>query len=148
MKKTEEKRKTGGYTLLELVVVLSILVILMIIMVPKAQSLLQSAKRAAVLEEAQITADAVSWYLEEKQSQGKLKTKDIFPLIGLELDRTGNVLESYMGPGQAGARIESVVVDIPAGRLKQLTYYCAPIRVRLTWDEKGDLEIEYPSQEL
>ena len=86
MKKTEEKRKTGGYTLLELVVVLSILVILMIIMVPKAQSLLQSAKRAAALEEAQITADAVSWYLEEKQSQGKLKTKDIFPLIGLELE--------------------------------------------------------------
>lgn len=51
MKKTEEKRKTGGYTLLELVVVLSILVILMIIMVPKAQSLLQSAKRAAALED-------------------------------------------------------------------------------------------------
>lgn len=148
MKKRGEDHQENGYTLLELVVVLSILVILVCVAVPETKALLQSARRSAAAEEAQLAADGVRWYLDEKQRKGKLKTKDLFPLIGLELDQPGNVLEEYLGPGQPGARIETVAVDLSTGGLKQLTYGNPYVRVRLTWDEAGNMKIEYPGQEL
>lgn len=140
------KNLRKGYTLLELSVVLSILVILMIGVVPHFRGLIGSARRAAALEEAQITADAVRQYILDRQREGELKTRDILPLINLELDQPGNILEEYMSLGQKESRIETVVVELHTGSLEQLTYSTKDCRVRLSWDEEGNLTAEYPQE--
>ena len=141
-----EKSREKGYTLLELTIVLAILDILMLAAVPHFQNLISSAKRAAALEEAQITADAVRLYILDRQEEGELKARDILPLINLELDQPGNILEDYMSLGQEDARIETVVVDIATGDLSQLTYRTPDCRVRLTWNSEGRLTVEYPQE--
>ncbi len=148
MKMMRASERKAGYTLLELVVVLSILVILILAAAPHVSGMMESARRAAATEEAQSAADAVRWYLAEKEEEGELKTKDIFPLIGLELDRPGNVLEPYLGAGKAQCRIETVTVNLNEGRLMQLTFQNPDVRVRLTWDEDGNLKTEYPDSAL
>ena len=140
------KNLRKGYTLLELAVVLSILVILMLGVVPHFRGLIGSARRAAALEEAQITADAVRQYILDRQRDGELKTRDILPLINLELDQPGNVLEEYMSLGQKESRIETVVVELHTGILEQLTYSTKDCRVRLSWDKEGNLTAEYPQE--
>ena len=141
-----EKSREKGYTLLELTIVLAILVILMLAAVTHFQNLISSAKRAAAVEEAQITADAVRLYILDRQEEGELKARDILPLINLELDQPGNILEDYMSLGQEDARIETVVVDIATGDLSQLTYRTPDCRVRLTWNSEGRLTVEYPQE--
>lgn len=141
-----EKSREKGYTLLELTIVLAILVILMLAAVPHFQNLISSARRAVALEEAQITADAVRLYILDRQEEGELKARDILPLINLELDQPGNILEDYMSLGQEDARIETVVVDIATGDLSQLTYRTPDCRVRLTWNSEGRLTVEYPQE--
>ena len=96
--------------------------------------------------EAQITADAVRLYILDRQEEGELKARDILPLINLELDQPGNILEDYMSLGQEDARIETVVVDIATGDLSQLTYRTPDCRVRLTWNSEGRLTVEYPQE--
>ena len=81
-------KKSGGFSLIELLAVLAILSILMAVAVPATAGYIKSARRAAAYTESQIAADAVQLYLyDEKEAYGhglsqmKLKLKIMRSII-------------------------------------------------------------------
>lgn len=65
-------KKSGGFSLIELLAVLAILSILMAVAVPATAGYIKSARRAAAYTESQIAADAVQLYLYDEKEAGRL----------------------------------------------------------------------------
>ena len=138
------KRKSeAGFTLIELIAVLAILSILMAVAVPSTLGYIKSARRVAAYTDAQITADAVQQYLDEKREEnGKLTAGQIHKLMELELNDPDNILSEYMTAGQKDAMIVSADVDMKTGQLKRLIYQDKWVKVRLTIEPDGTRKVE------
>ena len=123
-------KKSGGFSLIELLAVLAILSILMAVAVPATAGYIKSARRAAAYTESQIAADAVQLYLYDEK------------LMNLNLSDPENVLADYISGGQKNSRIVSVDADLKTGQLKKLIYENKFVKVSLTVDEDGTRNME------
>ena len=130
-------KKSGGFSLIELLAVLAILSILMAVAVPATAGYIKSARRAAAYTESQIAADAVQLYLYDEKEAGRLTVGKLHKLIDPE-----NVLADYISGGQKNSRIVSVDADLKTGQLKKLIYENKFVKVSLTVDEDGTRNME------
>ena len=80
-------KKSGGFSLIELLAVLAILSILMAVAVPATAGYIKSARRAAAYTESQIAADAVQLYLYDEKEAGRLTVGKLHKLMNLNLSR-------------------------------------------------------------
>lgn len=133
-------KKSGGFSLIELLAVLAILSILMAVAVPATAGYIKSARRAAAYTESQIAADAVQLY-DEKEA-GRLTVGKLHKLMNLNLSDPENVLADYISGGQKNSRIVSVDADLKTGQLKKLIYENKFVKVSLTVDEDGTRNME------
>ena len=78
-------KKSGGFSLIELLAVLAILSILMAVAVPATAGYIKSARRAAAYTESQIAADAVQLYLYDEKEAGRLTVGKLHKLMNLNL---------------------------------------------------------------
>ena len=101
-------KKSGGFSLIELLAVLAILSILMAVAVPATAGYIKSARRAAAYTESQIAADAVQLYLYDEKEAGRLTVGKLHKLMNLNLSDPENVLADYISGGQKNSRIVSV----------------------------------------
>ena len=115
-------KKSGGFSLIELLAVLAILSILMAVAVPATAGYIKSARRAAAYTESQIAADAVQLYLYDEKEAGRLTVGKLHKLMNLNLSDPENVLADYISGGQKNSRIVSVDADLKTGQLKKLIY--------------------------
>ena len=104
-------KKSGGFSLIELLAVLAILSILMAVAVPATAGYIKSARRAAAYTESQIAADAVQLYLYDEKEAGRLTVGKLHKLMNLNLSDPENVLADYISGGQKNSRIVSVDAD-------------------------------------
>ena len=74
-------KKSGGFSLIELLAVLAILSILMAVAVPATAGYIKSARRAAAYTESQIAADAVQLYLYDEKEAGRLTVGKLHKLM-------------------------------------------------------------------
>ena len=130
-------KKSGGFSLIELLAVLAILSILMAVAVPATAGYIKSARRAAAYTESQIAADAVQLYLYDEKEAGRLTVGKLHNLSDPE-----NVLADYISGGQKNSRIVSVDADLKTGQLKKLIYENKFVKVSLTVDEDGTRNME------
>ena len=128
-------KKSGGFSLIELLAVLAILSILMAVAVPATAGYIKSARRAAAYTESQIAADAVQLYLYDEKEAGRLTVGKLHKLMNLNLSDPENVLADYISGGQKNSRIVSVDADLKTGQLKKLIYENKFVKVSLTVDE-------------
>ena len=105
-------KKSGGFSLIELLAVLAILSILMAVAVPATAGYIKSARRAAAYTESQIAADAVQLYLYDEKEAGRLTVGKLHKLMNLNLSDPENVLADYISGGQKNSRIVSVDADL------------------------------------
>ena len=133
-------KKSGGFSLIELLAVLAILSILMAVAVPATAGYIKSARRAAAYTESQIAADAVQLYLYDEA--GRLTVGKLHKLMNLNLSDPENVLADYISGGQKNSRIVSVDADLKTGQLKKLIYENKFVKVSLTVDEDGTRNME------
>lgn len=89
-------KKSGGFSLIELLAVLAILSILMAVAVPATAGYIKSARRAAAYTESQIAADAVQLYLYDEKEAGRLTVGKLHKLMNLNLSDPENVLADYI----------------------------------------------------
>ena len=138
-------KKSGGFSLIELLAVLAILSILMAVAVPATAGYIKSARRArraAAYTESQIAADAVQLYLYDEKEAGRLTVGKLHKLMNLNLSDPENVLADYISGGQKNSRIVSVDADLKTGQLKKLIYENKFVKVSLTVDEDGTRNME------
>lgn len=83
-------KKSGGFSLIELLAVLAILSILMAVAVPATAGYIKSARRAAAYTESQIAADAVQLYLYDEKEAGRLTVGKLHKLMNLNLSDPEN----------------------------------------------------------
>lgn len=142
--KTEEIKKSCGFTLVELISVMAILAVILMIAVPQMIGYIKSAHRASACTEAQITADAVQRYLDDEmeKSGGNLPHDRIWRLMNMNLDDSDGVLKDYISKGQRDARIAKVNVDVNEGRLQSLIYETKYCSVTMIIDEEGNRKLE------
>ena len=133
-------KKSGGFSLIELLAVLAILSILMAVAVPATAGYIKSARRAAAY--TQIAADAVQLYLYDEKEAGRLTVGKLHKLMNLNLSDPENVLADYISGGQKNSRIVSVDADLKTGQLKKLIYENKFVKVSLTVDEDGTRNME------
>lgn len=133
-------KKSGGFSLIELLAVLAILSILMAVAVPATAGYIKSARRAAAYTESQIAADAVQLYLYDEKEAGRLTVGKLHKLMNLSDPE--NVLADYISGGQKNSRIVSVDADLKTGQLKKLIYENKFVKVSLTVDEDGTRNME------
>ena len=131
-------KKSGGFSLIELLAVLAILSILMAVAVPATAGYIKSARRAAAYTESQIAADAVQLYLYDEKEAGRLTVGKLHKLMNLKLSDP----ENYISGGQKNSRIVSVDADLKTGQLKKLIYENKFVKVSLTVDEDGTRNME------
>lgn len=131
------KRRTGGFTMIELVAVMGILSILLAVAVPQMTGYLRAAHRASAMTEAQVVADAVQQYFYDRKDAGDLGAKTVWKLMNLDINGPDNLIEDYIAGGQKGARIVSVSADIPKARLISLVYETEHCRITISIDEDG-----------
>lgn len=129
--------KTGGFTLVEMIAVIGILSILLAAVVPEISSYIDAARAAAARAEAQIAADAVQMFLDERLEEGRLTARDLHVLMGTELEDSDGILSAYLSGGQEEARIFSVNADLDTGRLKELVYETKYHKIKLLIAEDG-----------
>ena len=135
-------KKSGGFSLIELLAVLAILSILMAVAVSATAGYIKSARRAAAYTESQIAADAVQLYLYDEKEAGRLTVGKLHKLMNLNLSDPENVLADYISGGQKNSRIVSVDADLKTGQLKKLIYENKFVKVSLTVDEDGTRNME------
>ena len=101
-----KRRKDGGFTLIELMIVIAVIGILAVVLVPKMTSAKDSAKNAGVITnaksvEAFVVANLDKWVLDEKDGG------DIKSAIENEFDLDANdgLLNPYTGPGEVALSV-------------------------------------------
>lgn len=132
------KRGCEGYTLLELVVVLGILVILLMAVVPQLNGVVDAAHKMAAKAEAIQVAEATKQYVQDHFDAGTLDLQSFKVLVNLQLDKPGGPLQDYIGVCQEESRIESINTDFNTGHMSQITYINKYDRVRVTYSEEGE----------
>lgn len=141
-RKMERKKRSAGFTLVELVVVAGIISILLAFAVPQMMRYVKLSQRAAGRTEAHLLADAVQRYLDDKKEAGDLTMKSIMELLNQIDGFSSGVLGSYIRGGQADARIAALSVDMNEGRLQSVTYESKYYKVRVDIDKDGNRTLE------
>lgn len=132
-----DKRGREGYTLLELIVVLAILVILLMVTVPQTEWYADVARKMTARMEAVEVADAVNRYLKDQFEAGTLDIQSFRVLVNLQLDKPDGPLKDYIGVCQEESRIESINVNMNTGFMSQITYINPYDRVRVAFTTDG-----------
>lgn len=148
--KTEERRRRkGGFTLIELVVVLAILAVLAGIMVPSYMGYVEKAKEKRHLVEAKQLQSAVyTMMMEEAAFSAEGAPEVPEELFWETLDSEKNPLRGFY---PAGWKRDGVVTKIDVdedGFLKEITY-SSPEGETETWilhSEDGMLEVEIQTE--
>lgn len=135
--KIRRKRNREGYTLLELILVLAILVILSTVMVPQTNWYVDVARKVTARMEAVEVADAVNRYLKDHVEEGTLDMQAFKVLVNLQLDKPDGPLKDYIGVCQEESRIESINVNMYTGFMSQITYINNYDRVRVAFTADG-----------
>lgn len=136
--KKRRRRGREGYTLLELIVVLAILVILMTAAVPQMNRYVEAAYKTTSKAEAIEVAEAVKQYIKDHFEAGTLNMESFKVLVNLQLDKPKGPLKDYIGVCQEESRIESINVNFYTGYMSQITYINLFDRVRVTYSEDGE----------
>ena len=132
------RKKCSGFTLVELIVVVSILAILMAFAVPQLIEYTKASHRMAGKTEAFLCVDAVQRYIDDLKDSGELSPGKIMKIMNQDMDTPDWVLKDYIYGGQKGARIVAVNVDLNQGRLQSLTYDSEYYTATITIDEDGN----------
>lgn len=130
-----------GYTLLELIVVLAILVILMMAAVPQMNMYVEAANKTSAKAEAIEVAEATKQYVKDHFEEGTLNLSSFRVLVNLQLDKPNGPLKDYIGVCREESRIESINVNFNTGYMSQITYINQYDRVRVTYAEDGEREV-------
>lgn len=138
----EHRNRCSGFTLVELVVVASLLAILLAFAVPNMMKYFKISHRTAGRTEAHLLADAVQRYLDDKMEKGELTAKDMMELLNQPGDFSSGVLGGYLKGGQDGAKIAYMNVNIREGRLLSLIYESKYYEVKVIIDKKGNRTLE------
>lgn len=136
------KKNCSGFTLVELIVVTSILVILLAFAVPHMIKYFKASHRTAGRTEAHLLADAVQRYVDDKMEKGELTGRDLLRLMNQDLSNPGGELEEYLKGGQDEAKIASLNVNMNEGRLLSLTYESKYYKVKVIVDRNGNRTLE------
>lgn len=139
--KKRYKRGREGYTLLELVLVLAILVILMTAVVPQMNRYVTAAQKITAKAEAIEVAEAVRQYVRDHFEEGTLNLSSFKVLVNLQLDQPDGPLRDYIGVCQKDARVESINVNFNTGYMSQITYINKYDRVRVTYSPDGERRV-------
>lgn len=121
---SNDKRSRGGFTLVEVLVVMVILAILAAVTVPTFTGYIDKAKEEVYLTEARLVSTGVQTYIIEQYAQGTLDREHIkTDLMGYGMGEPDHVLTDLLrGSYTAGASITSVVVDTRNGVYEGMIY--------------------------
>ena len=111
-------RQQGGFTLVELMVVMAIMAVLMAVAIPSFISAIRSAKEAALREDLHTMRDAIEQYTEDKEAApqslddlvqaGYLKALPVDPMTHSNTTWTADQSDSYSSVDQTQTGIDDV----------------------------------------
>lgn len=134
----KKKRWRGGFTLVEVLVVMAILAILAAITVPSFSGYIDKAKEEAYLSEARNVFTAVQIYVAEQYSEGTLnRTNMKRDLMEYTLGAPEHALTEVLRGGYTeGARISSLTVT-ESGDFNGFTYDVENYRIVIDQGKKA-----------
>lgn len=113
----------GGFTLIELVVALTLVTTLVIVGVPMFSRVRENAKQKAYIAEAEMACAAVGTYLAEQSLAGTQSSWDIYLLLLMNpLGSEENPITSRMGGYTKGAKLRSVQYNTSTFRYEGIIY--------------------------
>lgn len=142
----KDKRSCGGFTLVEVLVVMVILAILAAVTIPTFTGYIDKAKEEVYLSEARLVSTGVQTYVIEQYAQGTLDRNNIKKdLMEYELGHPDHALtELLRGSYTEGARISGITVNNQNGIYRGMTYEVEGYEIELT---QGETDVVIKKQE-
>lgn len=138
----KDKRGRGGFTLVEVLVVVVIITILAAIAVPTFVGYIDKAKEARYISEARTVSIGVQDYIIESHAMGTLNRTDIKKdLMLYDLGHPDHALtEILKGSYSDGARIMGLSVQLEEGRYDGMVYEVNGYKVTMDRGKKVTVE--------
>lgn len=141
-----DKRRRGGFTLVEVLVVMVILAILAAVTIPTFTGYIDKAREEVYLSEARLVSTGVQTYVMEQYAHGTLDRNNIKKdLMEYELGHPDHALtELLRGSYTDGARIAGVTVNTRDGIYRGMIYEVEDYEIELI---QGEADVVIKRQE-
>ncbi len=125
-----------GYTLVELITVLTILSVIAAIVVPSMAGFINKAEEKCYVLEAEGVRRSIEYYLIDHSGEEMDSMVLMLQFTSVSLDSPKNPLAAYLTVKTAkGARLEGMTVDLHACRVPGIIYRAGGYRIEII-DEK------------
>lgn len=135
------RKAEDGFTLVELLAVLTIIAILAAAFVPVMSGFIEDAEKKAYVSEAYLVRTAVQSYIIEQNAKGTLSDMELFMNIVMpELDSPENALgEILKGSYTAGAKIKGTGYNSKTCKVVGFIYQVDKYEIEIKYD--SDVEV-------
>lgn len=134
----ERKRKTEGFTLVELIVVMAVLTVLFSLLIPAFTGYVEEARKKRYLLEAEKVRDSVELYLLDRYPEGNVDTMTVLEEFSeYELTSPKNPLAEYLViECTDGAYIQNLTLTGDGTEVSELIYVAEGYQIELAGGKK------------